>query len=70
MHASEAKPLLGTPLPASDPQPVKTFDAGILGSDEYGALTGFASGEIDQPDFGAAHTIVGWHWHRCEGTRR
>ena len=43
--------------PASGPQPVKTFDAGIVGQDEYGALTGFSKPTLHQSEFGQAEEV-------------
>ncbi|EXJ68486.1 uncharacterized protein A1O5_08279 [Cladophialophora psammophila CBS 110553] len=57
MHLHESEPLMGWPMAASPPQPVKTFDAGIVSGDEYGAFTGFAQNGETQPAFGPANTV-------------
>lgn len=56
MHKGEAQALLGTPKPASEPQPVKSFSSGTLRAGEYGSLTGFA-GETTGPIFGSASSV-------------
>lgn len=57
MHVNDAEPVLGSPMAASPPQPVKTFNAGIVTGDEYGGFTGFAQDGPAQPDFGPANTV-------------
>lgn len=44
----ETEPLLSRPSLA--PQPVKTFDAGTLDGNDYGAISGFAKTDVSQSD--------------------
>jgi hypothetical protein len=39
------------------PQPVKTFDKGTVGGDEYGAFTGFTTDGQQQSVFGSASSV-------------
>ncbi|KAK5309440.1 hypothetical protein LTR93_012223 [Exophiala xenobiotica] len=39
--ADEQEPLLSAPTPKTYPQPVKTFDVGIIDADGYGEVSGF-----------------------------
>ena len=57
MHANDAK-AVGGPSPIQTlPQPVKTFDAGIVDGDKYGAFSGFSQDRKNQPDFADASSV-------------
>lgn len=57
MLINDTEPVLGAPTAASAPQPVKTFDAGIVTGDEYGAITGFSSDGQSGANFGPASEV-------------
>ncbi|KAK4946331.1 hypothetical protein LTR10_014529 [Elasticomyces elasticus] len=57
MHANDTEEVLGSARPQTVPQPVKTFDAGILDGDEYGAISGFAQNGQEDPELGPASAV-------------
>lgn len=57
MHLRKDQVHVGGPKPASPPQLVKTFDAGIVDGDGYGAFTGFAQREEDSLNLGSADSV-------------
>ena len=57
MHANEVPPTGGPAAPAIISQPVKTFDAGIVDGDEYGAFTGFSQEGQKGAHFGPAESV-------------
>lgn len=60
MHlASEQDSLLETPLVEITPQPVKTFDRGIVDIDGYGAFSGFAPEKANIEDLDIRENVSG-----------
>lgn len=56
MHAKDDNSFGGPARPSSSPQPVKTFDAGIIGGDEYAECVGISAASnqpIDVNDVGS-----------------
>lgn len=57
MHVNDAEAVIGSARPQTVPQPVKTFDAGIVDGDEYGAFSGFAQHGQQEPDLDQATSL-------------
>lgn len=58
MPILEDKREVDTPKPASQPQLLSSFSAGLLESREYSALGGFNQSDPLQDDFGPASTVL------------
>ena len=57
MHANDAEQVVGSTPPVLYPQPVRTFNAGIVDSDGYGEFSGFSKDGQDEPCFGPAYEV-------------
>lgn len=57
MHGIENKHGVVTPKAASEPQSVKTFSTGTIGTDEYWALAGCKPGQSLEDDFGPVSAV-------------